>query len=85
MEDNRTLRTENINAFFVIVADRDGVRKYISRSFPRLFQYTIKINQAQRFNTEEQAKKFIDGFNDYGKYFIHNPEVKKAYKKLILL
>jgi hypothetical protein len=85
MDNNKILQTENINSFFVIVADRDGVRKYISRTFPRVFQYTIKLNQVQRFNTEEQANKFIKGFNDYGKYVIENPKIRKVYKQLRLL
>lgn len=83
--DNRTLETESVSSFFVIVADRDGSRKYVSKAFPRIFQYTIKINQAQRFNNEEQANKFITGFNDYGKYIIENPEIKKVYRKFTLL
>lgn len=85
MESNKVLQTENINSFFVIIADRDGVKKYISKAFPRLFQYTIKLNQAQRFDTEEQANKFITGFNDYGKYVIDNPEVRTVCKQLKLL
>lgn len=78
MDSNKILHTEEVGNFFVIIADRDGVRKYVSKAFPRLFQYTIKLSQAQRFNTEEQAFKFINGFNDYGKYVIYNPEIKKV-------
>lgn len=73
----RPLETRSVHTFYVIAADRDGMRKYISKDFPRLFQYTIKISKARRFQTEEQAKNFIRSFNEYGKYIIKNPVVTK--------
>lgn len=82
--DNKTLEKESVSSFYVIVADRDGVRKYISRSFPKAFQYTIKISKARRFNTEEQAQEYADNFNDYGRYFIINSEVKRVIRKFEL-
>ena len=72
------LEKEHIGYFYIIEADRDGERKYISKSFPRVFQYTKKILKAQRFNTEELALRFVDNFNNVGKYVIVNPEVKKV-------
>lgn len=53
--DNRTLEKESNSSFYVIVADRDGVKKYVSRDFPRPFQYTVKISKAQRFYTKDKA------------------------------
>lgn len=82
--NNRTLEKESISYFCVIIADRDGEKKYISRSFPKLFQYTVKINKARRFNTEEQAWEYIDNFNEFGRYYIINPEVKKVIRKFEL-
>lgn len=83
--DNRTLEKESISCFYVIIADRDSVKKYISRSFPKLFQYTVKINKARRFNTEEQAWEYIDNFNELGRYPIINPVVKKIIRKFELV
>lgn len=78
---NKALETESVNTFYVITADRDGIRKYISRDFPRLFQYTVKISKARRFHTEEQAQDFLNGFNRYGKYTILNPEITKIERR----
>lgn len=82
--DNRTLEKESTSSFYVIVADRDGVKKYISRDFPRPFQYTVKISKAQRFYTKDKAQDFIDGFNEYGKYLIVNPEIKEVVRRFTL-
>lgn len=82
--DNRTLEKESNSSFYVIVADRDGVKKYVSRYFPRPFQYTVKISKAKRFYTKDKAQDFIDGFNEYGKYLIANPEIKEVIRRFIL-
>lgn len=82
--DNKTLEKESVSNFYVIVADRDGVKKYVTNDFPRPFQYTIKINKARRFNTEEKAQDFIDGFNGYGKYLIINPSIKAVTRRFTL-
>lgn len=66
------------NFFYVIEAGRDHVRKYVSKDFPRVFQYTVKLSKARRFETEERAMEFIRGFNDYGKFTIVQPVVKKV-------
>lgn len=84
MDDNKTLQTESVSSFFVILADRDGVRKYVSKSFPKTFPYTIKLNKAQRFLTEEQAIVFVKEFKDYGKYRVENPNIRKVYNQLKL-
>lgn len=79
----KPLETRSINTFYVVTADRDGVRKYVSKDFPRLFQYTVKISKARRFQTEEQAQDFINGFNEHDKYVILNPEVTKIERQFI--
>ena len=66
------------NFFYVIEAGRDHVRKYVSKGFPRVFQYTVKLSKARRFETEERAMEFIRGFNDYGKFTIVQPVVRKV-------
>ena len=66
------------NFFYVIEAGRDHVRKYVSKDFPRVFQYTVKLSKARRFETEERAMEFIRGFNDYGKFTNVQPVVKKV-------
>lgn len=80
MENNKDLRTEYIDSFYVIVADRDGVRKYVSSKFPNLFSYTVKLNNTKRFYSEQQAETFIRGFRE-----IENPEIRIVQKRLILI
>lgn len=82
--DNRILEKESNSSFYVIVADRDGVKKYVSRDFPRPFQYTVKISKAHRFYTKDKAQDFIDGFNECGKYLIVNPKIKEVIRQFIL-
>ena len=72
------LERENVSYFYVIEADRDGQRKYINKNFPKIFQYTKKILQAQRFYSEERALEFIKDFNEGGRYTIENATVKKV-------
>lgn len=70
------LEREHVSYFYIIEADRDGERKYISKSFPRIFQYSRKILKAHRFYSKEQALQFIEDFNRVGRYVISNPTVK---------
>lgn len=72
------IQKESRHFFYVIEAGRDHVRKYVSKDFPRVFQYTVKLSKARRFETEERAMEFIRGFNDYGKFTIVQPVVKKV-------
>lgn len=80
---DKNIEKDSINRFYVIVAERDGVKKYVSRDFPRLFQYTIKISKARRFNTKEKAHEFVDQFKSYREP-INNPEVKEVIRKFEL-
>jgi len=82
--DNKEIRREWENSFYVIEADRDGVRKYVSMQFPRLFQYTVKVNQARRFQTEELANKFINDFCG-SKYELSNAKIRKVFSKMTVL
>lgn len=84
-DSNKILHTEEVSSFFVIIADRDGVRKYVSKAFPRIFQYTVQMTKAQRFYSREAAQKFIDGFNNYGKYVIDKPEIREVQRQFKLL
>ena len=56
------IQKESKHFFYVIEAGRDHVRKYVSKGFPRVFQYTVKLSKARRFETEERAMEFIRGF-----------------------
>ncbi|MGL6201130.1 MAG: hypothetical protein ACRC3H_19595 [Lachnospiraceae bacterium] len=76
------METKSVSYFFVIAADRDGKRKYVSRTFPRLWQYSNKLSGAQRFQLESHAEKFIQDFNEIGKYEISNPEIIKICRTL---
>lgn len=69
---------ESNSYFYVIEAGRNHTRKYVSKDFPRVFQYTIKLSKARRFETEERAIEFIRGFNDYGKFLIVQPAIRKV-------
>lgn len=75
MADNKRLRTEEESIFYVIVADRDGVKKYVSKTYPKEFAYTVVLKQAEKFHSVAQAESFIRQFNDLGKYVIRNPKV----------
>lgn len=78
------IERENVSYFYVIEADRDGQRKYINKNFPKIFQYTKKILQAQRFYSEERALEFIDDFNKVGRYVIVNPVVRKVKRTFLV-
>ena len=73
-DDNKTLRTRYTTQSCVIVADRDGVKKYVSKNFPNLFQYTVKLEDARQFKDAYEAHGFIDSFRD-SKFNIINPQV----------
>lgn len=77
-EEPQEIQKESKHFFYVIEASRGGTRKYVSKDFPRVFQYTVKLSKARRFETEEKAQEFIRGFNDYGKFVIVQPVVKKV-------
>lgn len=76
--DPQEIQRESNHYFYVIEASRNNARKYVSRDFPRVFQYTVKLSKARRFETEERAMEFIRGFNDYGKFLIVQPAIKKV-------
>ena len=76
------LEKESETSFFVVVADSYGKRKFVSRDFPKTFPYTITLSKCQRFDSREKAQKFIDSFNEYGKYPIQNPEIKEVVRIL---
>lgn len=74
MDDNKTLRNRYTTQSYVIVADRDGVKKYVSKNFPNLFQYTVKLEDAKTFVCFCNAHNFIKSFNG-SKFEILNPQV----------
>lgn len=55
MGDNKTLRTSHLSRQFVITIMRNGVRKYIDRSFSKSLNCTVCLNRAKRFQSEKQA------------------------------
>ena len=60
MNDNKTLRTTHTSHQFVIVVPRDGVRKYIDRSFSKHMNCTVLLNRARRFQSEKQALSYAE-------------------------
>lgn len=76
MNSNKEIQKESEHTFFVVEADRDGVRKYVSRDFPRTFPYTVNLSKAERFDSAEAAQRFVDRFNgDGGRYPIVNARI----------
>ena len=74
--DNKVLRTEYKTQSCVIVAERDGVLKYVSKKFPNLFQYTIKLSDAKQFMDAYKAYEFIEAYKyKNSKFEIINPQV----------
>ncbi len=55
MTDNKTLRTTHTSRQFVITLMKNGVRKYIDRSFSKHLDCTVCLNRAKRFQSEKQA------------------------------
>lgn len=72
--NNKTLRTQYKTYNCVIVAKHDGVTKYISKSFPNLFQYTVKLQDAYVFKCAYDAETFIEYFCDT-KFKIIDPKI----------
>lgn len=81
--NNRDLRTTYENISYVIVADRDGCRKYVSRHFPGLFQYTVKLDQAKRFRCTEDAEKFLEWYSSSPSHIV-NPVIHKCIRTFTL-
>lgn len=79
---NKELETQNTRCFYVITAGRDGVRKYISRDFPHLFSYTVKLNKAYRFYNMKTAQSFLDRFSCI--HTIQDPEIHEVTSTLVL-
>lgn len=57
MNDNKALRTTHTSHQFVITIMRNGVRKYIDRSFSKNMNCTVLLNRARRFQSEKQARR----------------------------
>lgn len=63
--NNRTLQKENTVLKFVIVILKDECWKYISKTYGCKygFDYSIKINKAMTFNTDQAAWNFVRHHN----------------------
>ena len=61
MLDNKTLRDTSTRIVYVIVVKRDGVLKYVQRHYFRQhsFKFTVKLDDAMRFNTAMDADHFV--------------------------
>lgn len=56
------LRTEVTTTKYVIIAARGGKMKYVGRNYsPKMdYGYTVKLNGAMMFDTEELARRRMD-------------------------
>lgn len=72
VHNNRTLQLENTTLKFVIVIWKDNCWKYISKTYGYKygFDYSIKMNKAITFNTDQAAWNFVRH---------HNLENRKHY------
>ena len=59
--NNKTLQRENTILKFVIIVWTDGCWKYISKTYGYKygFNYSVKMNKAITFNTDQAAFNFI--------------------------
>ncbi len=73
-KNNKDLRPSFKKQYCVIVAKRDGVLKYVSKKFPNLFLYTVKLEDAKSFQDVYEASDFIKQFKD-SKYEIEEPQI----------
>lgn len=77
--NNRTLQTENVTLKFAIVIWKDGCWKYISKNYglKNNFSYSVKMNKAMTFPTDQSAFNFIRHHDLEGrKYYIVPMECK---------
>ena len=72
----RQPHTEGKYHQYVIIATRDGVRKYVARGFPSRhgYLYTVKIQKAHFFDNANDAMTLIKNFKG-SKFEIHEPEI----------
>lgn len=73
LPNNRTLQKENTVLKFVIVVWKDGCWKYISKTYgyKHGFDYSVKMNKAMTFNTDQAAWNFVRHHNlENRKYYI---------------
>ena len=77
-DNSKKIEVGNESYFYVIEAERDGCRKYVSRSFPRPYMYSIKLSRARRFDSIESAEEFITSFNRPGKHMICDAVIRKV-------
>lgn len=75
MKSNHDLEKECEYTFYVIEAERDGIRKYVSREFPHTFPYTVMLQKARRFGSAKIAQRFVDDFNETNRYPIKNARI----------
>lgn len=62
--NNKTLRKTSERYFYVIIAKRDGGDKYVSRKYPDLFPYTVKLSESMRFLSKDKAQSFVEKHQD---------------------
>ena len=86
MLDNKTLRDTSTRIVYVIVVKRDGVLKYVQRHYFRkhAFKFTVKLDDAMRFNTAMDADHFaaensIPGFEKICIVLIESKLMGSAY------
>ena len=58
--NNKTIETEKNTSFHVILVKRDGVKKFVSKSFTSCFPCTVLLDKAKRFKSKTEAQTFID-------------------------
>lgn len=75
--DNKTLRTRYSYQRCVLLVNRDGVIKYISKDYGKknCWSYTVLLNKAKIFDSLNHAERFAEGIG-LCDYQIRSVEVK---------
>jgi hypothetical protein len=58
--DNKTIETEKQSSFYVILVERDGANKFVSKEFYSCFPCTVLLNKAKRFYSDKSMQEFIN-------------------------
>lgn len=72
-KDNKSIQLNNTDVKYVIITERDGIWKYISKDYgyKHKFHFSVKMNKAKRFDSISSAEYFIDYYNLHNKkYYI---------------
>lgn len=80
--DNHVIRREDSNKFYVIEADKDGVRKYVKKIYSKNYNFTVVLKSARRFNSKKAADTYIKCISNIDSTIIKNPIIREVEYKM---